>query len=972
MPKAAVTDVESERILALRQSCILDTAPEADFDDLTRFAARVCNTPIALVSLVDTDRQWFKSAFGLPVRETHRDFAFCAHAILGHEPLLITDASSDPRTCDNPLVSGDPHIRFYAGIPLRSSDGYALGTLCVIDTVPRVLSSEQLLDLESLARQATGQIELRRANHLLAAEKKALSDSHDSLTRIAAQVPGVVYQYLLRPDGSSCFPYASEGMRRIYRVSPDEVIEDASKVLKLLHPDDQEEVIASIEESARTQQPWRQEYRVRFENGETRWLSGNATPTRLPDESVCWHGFITDITQQRIERDETYRLQAQQEAIIDASTQVAIIATDLKGGITVFNSGAEQMLGYRAEEIVGVATPEIFHLKSEVIEWGEQISLEIGREVFGFDAFVEYARQGRYDARDWTYVRKDGTHLTARLVVTSIRDADKTPTGFLGVAADVTERINAERELVAAREAAEIANRAKSEFLANMSHEIRTPMNGIIGCTDLALDTSLTKEQREYLETVHASADSLLRIINDILDFSKIEAGKLEIVTHSFNLRDTLGDTMKTLAFLAHEKGLELNCQIPSNVPDFLIGDAGRIRQVLINLIGNAIKFTDRGEVTVLVETESHTESTVCLHVSVQDTGIGIPKDKQAAIFEAFMQADISTTRTYGGTGLGLTISRQLVTMMGGELTVASTEGTGSTFSFTIELPVSSKQQVGTNDLERAQIALAMSPAITTSSLRVLVAEDNKVNQKVAKRVLEKLGHQVQIEKNGLLALKALHSRNFDVVMMDIQMPDLDGFETTTTIRKLEQQTGHHLPIIAMTAHATTGDRELCLAAGMDDYVSKPIRADLLSAALARMVEQFSIRDVEQSSPWSDTHAEDNGLAFDLAATLLKFDGDRDFLVEISEVLLKGLPTQLQTLAAAVAEQDIVAVGKLAHAIEGSLVNFCAEPSYSASQALERECRSGSLDDIATLHQLLVREVARLADALRRELALYA
>ena len=350
--------------------------PEPVFDDLTRFAASVCKTPIALVSLVDSERQWFKSVFGLSVRETHRDLAFCAHAILGTAPFIIKDAAIDPRTCDNLLVTGAPHIRFYAGIPLCASDGHALGTLCVIDTVPRDLSLEQLTDLESLARQASGQIELRRANYQLAEEKRSLTVTHDRLVQIAAQVPGVVYQYLLRPDGSSCFPYASEGIRQIYRVAPEEVRYDATKVLDTLHPDDHDDVIASIEHSARTLQPWRHEYRVRFENGETRWLCGNAMPTRLPDRSVCWHGFITDITQQRVERDESYRLRAQLEAIVDASTQVAIITTDLRGVITLFNTGAEQMLGYAAKELIGLQTPALFHLESEVVLRGEQLSRE--------------------------------------------------------------------------------------------------------------------------------------------------------------------------------------------------------------------------------------------------------------------------------------------------------------------------------------------------------------------------------------------------------------------------------------------------------------------------------------------------------------------------------------------------------------------------------------------------------------------
>ncbi|TDP64072.1 response regulator [Roseateles toxinivorans] len=911
----------------------------------------------------------------------------------------------------------------------------------------------------------------------------AIQAAEARLRDITNAVPGVLYRCQVNPStGQTRYTFVSDRLKEIRGLDPAQLLADGSLSAQQIVPADRERCLQGVLQAAAQRSAWRDDYRITLPNGEPRWLRAEIRPEAAlaDDGSTVYTGIWQDVTQLK---QASARLREITQSIPVAVFQ-AHLAPDGRRTVPFISPALERFCGVPAEEVM-------LHASA----MAARVHPDDGARVLA--SFMASAHQLTPWSLDFRILHR---HSGATVWLHGESQPQRAEDGGIlwnGYLADISEARQVSEELRRAKEGAEAANRAKSDFLANMSHEIRTPMNGIIGMTELALDGELSDDQREHLGVVKSSSESLLRVINDILDFSKIEAGKLLFEKIPFHLGSTLGETLKAMSVRAGDKGLELVCDVDSEVPMRVLGDPGRLRQILINLIGNAIKFTEHGEIVLRLSLVSTAEGQEQLHFSVSDTGIGIPTDKLQAIFDAFSQEDGSITRRYGGTGLGLTISSRLVEALGGRIWVDSEPGRGSQFHFTLRLDrdpappegeaaptllqgltalVVDDTQVNREvlrrllksldvqvlvadgadgalaELHRAQAEgrpcdlilldaqmpnqdgfataeriaaelpwLAEVPRVMLSSaglkgeaqrsrrsgfaaylskpftrdelvqvlsrvmgsaaparpvelvtrhtapqagasLKVLLVEDHPVNQKLAVKLLARWGHRVTVAANGQLALDELARDKFDLILMDMMMPVLDGLEATRRFRATEQQP--RTPIIAMTAKAMQGDKDSCLAAGMDDYISKPIEV----AEFQRLVQRY-VPGLQPAPGAAVEPAQEPAVAtdFDYAQGLAAVD--QDIVAIISDVFFEQWPLDRQTMASALARGDLVTVMHIGHAAKSTMAMFGALPAGELAARIEARAESGHSAELPDLVARLLSEVDVLIEALRRRSA---
>ena len=1045
---------EARRLADLRRLNILDTAHEERFDRLTRIAQTHFHTDMALVSLVDANRQWFKSRQGLDTCETPRNISFCGHAILHDRTFVVPDALENPDFADNPLVTGPPYIRFYAGAPLHSLEGYRVGTLCIIHGRPRSFDADDHKVLRDLADCIESELAL-----------KSIHERERFLTAITNAMPGLVAYW----DKTLICHYANDSYAYWFGKTPEEIV--GRSIPELLGPDLyklNEPYITGVLNGV----PQNFERSLVRSDGTLGHTWANYIPDCSPDGSVT--GFfvlVTDVSPLKAAETQYREAQTRLRAILD-NVMDGIITIDAKGHIISINPAVIKMFGYAEDELlcqnIKMLMPEpnrsqhdghLQHYQSS----GKAHFIGIGRELEG--------------------LTKSGQTFPIELTITEVITQGERM--FIGLLRDITQRKQAEFETQQARLAAESANRTKSDFLANMSHEIRTPMNAIIGMTHLAKRTKPEPRLQSYLDKISNAAESLLGIINDILDFSKIEAGRLELEQVSFSLEMVLDNLVDIVGHRAEQKNIELIFSLDRTVPLHLIGDPLRLGQILINLVNNAVKFTDQGEIIIKVTADGPPGH---LTFAVSDTGIGMSAEHLSTLFQSFHQADTSTTRKYGGTGLGLAICKQLCQLMGGEISATSQPGRGSTFQFTaclgvgkespMEAPAPRLQSLtdkrilvvddshnardvmlsmlcangfapqsassGVDALQmidhasrqgmafdlilmdwkmpvmdgmetarriRSNADLAAIPEIlmisafertdvinaqshncidgfltkpvnesdlltainqifhqspdmqrnivqisperaaqTLAGRRVLLVEDNEINRDLAVELLGDWGIEVGIAVNGQEGVDRVKAEAFDLVLMDIQMPIMDGLTASRLIR--QDARFKDLPIVAMTAHAMTDDREKSLNAGMNDHINKPINPALLAGTLMHWLTPDVARPAPETAPPAPPSVDqvpDSLPPFDVPAALLRTNGKpkllRKMLVSFRDKYASAATDIRRHLDNGRREE----AERLAHSLKSLAATLEARDLTQAAAALEHACGFTSPKSIAPL-----------------------
>ncbi|KAB8027383.1 ATP-binding protein [Fluviispira multicolorata] len=912
MLKAPIGKNEEERQKTLENFFVLDTDEEEVFNDITQLASAICQTPISLISLVDSERQWFKSSKGLCAKETPRDISFCGHAIQQKEIFEIQDARADARFFDNPFVTEPPHIRFYAGAPLIASNGHSIGTLCVIDSNPKILTDEQKRSLENLSKHIINILELRILNTNYYKINNHFNNIFQNITN------AMVIQ-----NKNGKFYDSNQAALNILEISSEQLKNMSSIFSNFTLIDEHENTYQDEDIPPKYSLKTGENQRniligLKNKSGKIRWIRMNISLIFIPKETkpifVIYE--FEDITAQKNMADEVKNIQKEildQRIFLDIILQnipSGIVVKDMKNDlrITIWNKGAENLLMLSADETLGKTAFELYPKKMA------ERALELDLKAFKTGNLIEI------EAEELEIPNKEKMLLHTRKLPL-ITDLGEEPRYMLTIFDDVTE-------IYKAKEAALTAVKSKSEFLANMSHEIRTPMNGIIGMCRLLLESSPLPEQIERLKIIQNCGYLLLDLINNILDFSKIEAQKIEVENITFLIKNMIHEITELFSAQVNDKKLSLSYSQDLSVPEWISGDPTKIRQILMNLISNAIKFTQNGFVKISSNAKKIEDKKFKIEITVEDSGFGISKDAQHKLFKEFSQVDASSTRKFGGSGLGLAICKGLCEKMGGTIWVESDIGKGSKFIFNFIATQSDNSEVIIDEYSRKNIDKNLSEK---HPLNILIAEDNKINQQVVFSFLEKLGYKADIAENGNKVLEYLKKRNYDLILMDCHMPELDGFETTKAINK-KFKNKKRPRILALTASNLQADIDKCFASGMDGYISKPIILDVLIKNILDNKEQVNTElNHEKNIPNHLT----NYISFNRKNFLTNFQGMNDLAIKTIDDFLIDLPKYISKIKKSIQKNDSKELEISAHTLNGILSYFYAEKSRYFVKKLE-------------------------------------
>jgi len=1051
-----VPENELQRLQLLYDYNILDTEAEEEFDALTRLASFICGTEIALITLLDAKREWYKSKVGLQASESPRHTSFCQYTILSDTILEVEDAQEINLFRINPYVVQEPHIRFYAGAPLITPSGHRLGTLCVMHAQPKSLTDEQRQALQALAHQTVMLLEKRRQQKLLEQDSDRLS-----LFKMLFNHGSEVMCILDIKSGK--FIEVNPAFEQILGYTPADII--GQPISNFLYEDDfhhLKEVLVNLPHHV----PLELESRFHTRSGDIKWLAWTAS-----GQDGKWFATGRDVTRLKKSGSEKVDIKDLLVSVLDNSPvgvyAFACIHTPT-GEIIDFrslmvNRAAEKIAGVKAnyligEKLLGLFDPDerepILKLFTEVVKKQCSKSLEIqygeneqaqwyhiiaspllddglvvvidnvssrklvelqlkhqrtfyegilnqlpsdiavldaqhrylflnpaamkddetrtwlvGKDDFDYcrfynkDTILAEEKQERYnkaltDKRqlEWEecVVQPTGETIYCLRHLTPVFNEHSELQYLIEYGLNITDRKKTEQELIAAKEQAEESMRAKEMFLSMMSHEIRTPLNAVIGMSHILLQENPKPEQIENLKTLQFSGENLLTLINDILDFSKIEAGMIMLEAVDFSLKEVITNIRQTFSYRAKEQGIRLLARIDASLPDLLVGDPVRLNQILMNLVSNAIKFTQKGSVIIDVTLENEDEHQAEIIFAVTDTGIGIPADKQDLIFESFTQANSDTTRKFGGSGLGLTITKRLVELKKGSIAIDSQEGKGTTFTVTLKFKKSNQLAAASSHYFRH------ATSDNLSHLQVLLVEDHEVNQLVATKFLQTWGIKPDYAINGLEAFRKIQQRSYDLVLMDLQMPEMDGYQATRAIRNLGGSYAQ-IPIIALTASAMVDVREKVLYFGMNDYLTKPFNPNELYQKILRYAKSDK-NGIQTELPLPNVRQDATGLPvlLNLSGIQELTGNDKNFL----QKLLRSFITSFQEFMLDY-EQNVLRapdMGKfkfMAHKIKTIIKMIHAQPLAIEIEQVEKLLLAGITKQQAQESVNKVQELSR-------------